>query len=368
MKLEKNFIYIVGILSSFFAGALIFTFLVYKSFFWSAFISLIFYLGSREYYLRLKFKLHHGLTHMAPYFMIFLVLFMIVLPLIFIFSRLITEVLSFLFILRVNLSEERLIPFLLNFSFITDFITDSEFFWVQLPLTYREISQTYGDILNIDSLYGILSNATSLILGGLRIPLEFFTNSFFIFILLFFLYKDGSKIESFIVSNLPISNEIKHKVMYRILDAVKAVLKGNLVISLLQGFVLAIILFLSGISSPILYGSIGAFFSLIPIIGTAVIWLPAGLYLLFYEGNLLAGLLVMIGSFSSYMILENFIKPSMLDRKLNIHPFLLFLSLLGGIQEFGIMGVVIGPVMVTIIVILWDFWVFYKNEKFHVSG
>lgn len=302
---------------------------------------------------------------MAPYFMIFLVTFIIVIPLIFIFSRLVSEILTFLFVLRVNLSEERLIPFLLNFPIITDFITDSEFFWVQLPLTYREISVNYGDVLNIDSLYGILSNATSLILGGLRVPLEFFTNSFFIFILLFFLYKDGSKIESFIVSNLPISNMMKQKVMYRILDAVKAVLKGNLVISLLQGFVLGIILLVAGISSPILYGSIGAFFSLIPIIGTAVIWLPCGLYLLFYEANIIAGVLVMVSGFSSYMILENFIKPSMLDRKLNIHPFLLFLSLLGGIQEFGIMGVVIGPVMVTIIVILWDFWVFYKEENFN---
>lgn len=363
MKLEKNFYYIAAILSTFLIGAMVFTFIVYKSFFWSAFISLIFYLGTREYYLKLKFFLPKKIADIAPYLMIILVLIMIGIPLVFITSQLISEILSFLFVLRVNLTEERLIPFLLNFPILTDYITDTEFFWVQLPITYKEVAESYGDVLNIDSLYGIFSNASSLILGGIRLPLEFFTNSFFVFILLFFLYKEGSKIERFFVSTLPISIEIKQKILYRILDAVKAVLKGNLVISILQGFNLAIILFFAGISSPIFYGSMGAFFSLIPVVGTAIIWLPAGLYLILYEGNFLSGFLVMLFSFSSYMILENFIKPSMLDRKLNIHPFLLFLSLLGGIQEFGIMGVIIGPVMVTIIVILWDFWVYYRNEN-----
>ena len=293
--------------------------------------------------------------------MIILVLLTIVFPLVFITSTLLTEFLSLLFVLRVNLSEDRILPFLMNFSVLTDYLTDTEFFWVQLPSSYREIVNNYGDILNVDSLYGFLSNATSILLGGIKIPIEFFSNTIFSFILLFFMYKDGYKIESFLVSNMHISEEIKEKIMYRILDAIKAVLKGNFIISVLQGFVLGFILFFSGISNPILYGSIGAFFSLIPIIGTAVVWLPAGLYILIYEGNLISGILVMSFSFGSYMILENFIKPTMLDKKLNIHPFLLFLSLLGGIQEFGIIGLIIGPVTVTIIVILWDFWMYYKQ-------
>ena len=362
MKEDKNFYYIIALLTSFLLGALVFVFIVFKSFFWSAFISLIFYLGSRDYYLRIKFSMNKKLSSIAPYLMILLVLLIIVLPLIFISSRLINEFLSFLFILKENLSEDKILPFLMNFSFITDYFTDTEFFWVQLPITYRELAKNYGDILNIDSLYGIVSNASTFILGGLKVPLDIFTTSILSFILLFFLYKDGYKIESFIVNNLPISDEIKQKIMYRILDAVKTVLKGNLIISILQGFFLGCILFFSGISNSILYGSIGAFFSLIPIIGTAVIWLPAGLFLIFYEGSLVSGILVMSLGFTSYLILENFVKPSMLDKKLNIHPFLLFLSLMGGIQEFGLVGLIIGPVTVTIVVIIWDHWSYFKSE------
>jgi predicted PurR-regulated permease PerM len=361
MRDDKNFYFILALLTTFLLGTLVFLFIVFKSFFWSAFISLIFYLGSRDYYLRIKFKLKKSIRHSAPYLMIILVLLTIVFPLVFITSTLLSEFLSLLFVLRVNLSEDRILPFLMNFSIATDYLTDTEFFWVQLPSSYREIVNNYGDILNVDSLYGFLSNATSILLGGIKIPIEFFSNTIFSFILLFFMYKDGYKIESFLVSNMHISEEIKEKIMYRILDAIKAVLKGNFIVSVLQGFILGVILFFSGISNPILYGSIGAFFSLIPIIGTAVVWFPAGLYILIYEGNVISGILVMSLSFGSYMILENFIKPTMLDKKLNIHPFLLFLSLLGGIQEFGIIGLIIGPVTVTIIVILWDFWMYYKQ-------
>jgi predicted PurR-regulated permease PerM len=73
-------------------------------------------------------------------------------------------------------------------------------------------------------------------------------------------------------------------------------------------------------------------------------------------------------SFGSYLILENLVKPSVLDKKLNLHPFLLFLALLGGIKEFGIMGLVIGPVAVTVIVILWDFWKEYKTYKIETES
>ena len=68
-------------------------------------------------------------------------------------------------------------------------------------------------------------------------------------------------------------------------------------------------------------------------------------------------------SFTSYLVLENFVKPNILDKKLNLHPFLLFLALLGGIQQFGIVGLVIGPIAITILVILWDFWMAYRRKE-----
>jgi predicted PurR-regulated permease PerM len=363
----NNIYYIIFILSVFLISTVIFVFIIYKSFFWSTFISLIFYLGTRDYYLRLKNKISPKLEFMAAWLMILILLFTVVIPLVIISTNLIKEILSLLFIIKVNFKDDKIFLFLLNLPFITDYFTDTEFFWVQFPAMYREIVSSYGDILNFDSLYAIISNATNLVLGGLRIPMEVTINILFTFVLLFFLYKDGHKIESFFMENLPLSNEIKVKIGYKIAEAVKTVFKGNLLISLLQGFILGIILWISGISNPILYGSIGAFFSLIPIVGTAVVWLPAGLYLGLAEEDWISGILVMSFSFATYLILENLIKPSLLDKKLNLHPFLLFLALLGGIKEFGIMGLVIGPVAVNVIVILWDFWKEYKQTNVELN-
>ncbi|MDX1957660.1 MAG: AI-2E family transporter [Leptospiraceae bacterium] len=352
---------LLGLLLSFCIGAGIFVFIVYKPFFWSAFLSLILYIGTRDYYIRLKNILPEKAKNFAPVIMSIVILVLFILPLTLIIINLLQEFLTLLFILKVNLSEEKLIPFLMNFSILTDYFTDTEFFWVNVPNIYKEIVSTYGDILNVDSLYGIMSNATSLILGGLKIPLEIAANVLFTFALLFFLHKDGYKLEEFLMQHLPVSGELKQKIGYRLLDSIKAVLKGNLVISILQGVVLGILLASFGIPSPILYGIVGSFFSLIPVIGTGVVWLPAGAYIWFGEGNIIQSIVFMSLAVLSYLVLENFVKPSILDKKLNLHPFLLFLSLLGGIQEFGIVGLIIGPVAVTSIVILWDFWMDYRK-------
>jgi predicted PurR-regulated permease PerM len=339
-----------------------FAFLVYQSYFWSGIISLILYIGSRDYFLKLKNFIPERIRGVAPTLMILIVLITIVLPCFFVIRTLLDELISLLFVLKVNLSEDRIVPTLMSINLITDYFTD--IFWVQFPNMYREIVSSYGDILNIDSLYGILSNTTSLILGGIKIPLAIFVNICFSFMLLFFFYKDGHKLELFLMNNLPFSEEVEKQIGMRISEAVKAVLKGNILISLLQGFVAGMLLFFAGIPNPILYGSIASFFSLIPVIGTAVVWLPAGFYIGFFEESWIVAIIYMSLSFTSYMVLENLVKPNILDKKLNLHPFLLFLALLGGIQQFGIVGLVIGPIAVTLLVILWDFWMAYRRKEF----
>lgn len=272
---QKKEDYLLGfILLGLFILTSILVFFVYRSFFWTSFIALIFYMASRDYYMRLKRRLGLRFKPLAPWLMIILVLVIIVVPSFFILRTLVSEFLGFLFILKVNLSEDKILLRLLNTPFFTDLVTDTEFFWIQFPAIYRDIVGSYGDILNIDSIYGIVSNAATLILGGIRLPVGILINFFFGFLLIFFFYKDGYKLESFLLSILPFSEEIKDKIGIRIADALKTIVKGNLFISFLQGLAVGLILFFLGIPSPVLYGSIAAIFSLIPIVGTMVVWLP----------------------------------------------------------------------------------------------
>lgn len=235
---------------------------------------------------------------------------------------------------------------------------------MKLPEIYGDFARNYIDILNLDSLYAVLSNASSLILGSIDLPAGIIMNLFFSLLLLFFLYQDGKKVERFILDNLPFSRELEEQVGRKIASAVQTVFRGNLIVSIMQGAAVYALLIFARISNPFLYASLAAFFSIIPVIGTSVVWLPIGLYIMFIENNIVGASLFMIAGLTFYLVLENVVKPKMLDKKLRIHPLLVFLSLIGGIQQFGIMGLVLGPVAVTLIVILWDFWKLYRKDFF----
>lgn len=337
-------------------------FLVFRPYLYSSLMALILYLATRRQYKLLKGYLGERFQWLVPWIMITLVSMLVLIPSYFVIRTLIQEALSILFKLRISLSEDKMIETLMNFAMLTDFITDNEFFWVKVPEIYGEFAENYVDILNLDSIYGILSNASSFILGNIELPTGILINLFFALLVLFFLYQDGKKVERFILDNLPFSRQLEEQVGRKVTSAVQTVIRGNLIISILQGAAVYILLLIAGISSPFLYASLAAFFSIIPVVGTSVVWLPIGLYILFLENNPMMAIFFMGSGLFFYLALENFVKPRMLDKKLQVHPLLIFLSLIGGIKEFGIMGLVVGPVAVTLVVILWDFWRLYRRE------
>ncbi|WP_155722180.1 AI-2E family transporter [Leptospira weilii] len=337
-------------------------FLVFRPYLYSSLMALILYLATRRPHKLLKEYLGEKFQWLVPWIMISLVSMIVLVPSYFVIRTLIGETLSILFKLRISLSEDKIIETLMNFAMLTDFITDNEFFWVKVPEIYGEFAENYVDILNLDSIYGILSNASSFILGNIELPTGILMNLFFALLVLFFLYQDGKKVERFILDNLPFSKQLEEQVGRKVTSAVQTVIRGNLIISILQGAAVYILLLIAGISSPFLYASLASFFSIIPVVGTSVVWLPIGLYILFLENNPMMAFFFMGNALFFYLALENFVKPRMLDKKLQAHPLLIFLSLIGGIKEFGIMGLVLGPVVVTLVVILWDFWKLYRKE------
>ncbi|WP_139356684.1 AI-2E family transporter [Leptospira alexanderi] len=343
-------------------------FLVFRPYLYSSLMALILYLATRRPHKLLKEYLGEKFQWLVPWIMISLVSMIVLVPSYFVIRTLIGETLSILFKLRISLSEDKIIETLMNFAMLTDFITDNEFFWVKVPEIYGEFAENYVDILNLDSIYGILSNASSFILGNIELPTGILMNLFFALLVLFFLYQDGKKVERFILDNLPFSRQLEEQVGRKVTSAVQTVIRGNLIISILQGAAVYVLLLIAGISSPFLYASLASFFSIIPVVGTSVVWLPIGLYILFLENNPMMAFFFMGNALFFYLALENFVKPRMLDKKLQAHPLLIFLSLIGGIKEFGIMGLVLGPVVVTLVVILWDFWKLYRKELILSKG
>lgn len=200
-------------------------------------------------------------------------------------------------------------------------------------------------------LFGFFKNVTSIISFQVNLIVNFLC----MMLMLFFLLKDGDSLGPMIYRALPFPNELEQDVSKRLQKVINVLITGNLFIMGLQGFMLGIGLYIAGFSAPLLWGVIGSVFALIPLIGTSVIWLPAVIYLIVIKSYFWAAL-VGVWSLLWYLILENLLKPLIFGGTLSFHPLLFFFLLLGSIQTFGMAGIIIGPIILTLFVSLWEIY------------
>ena len=187
-------------------------------------------------------------------------------------------------------------------------------------------------------------------------PIKFAVNFFMMMLILFFLLKDAYNFEGAVYRVLPLPKELEMDVVERLKEVIYVLMMGNLLIMCLQGFMVGLGLYIAGNSMPLLWGTIAAILSLIPVIGTTLIWLPASLFL-YYTGS--TGMAVFIACWCLfwYLFLENLVKPKAFGKKLSFHPLLFFFLLLGSIQAFSLPGVIIGPILLSL---YYSFWEIYK--------
>jgi predicted PurR-regulated permease PerM len=190
----------------------------------------------------------------------------------------------------------------------------------------------------------------------LAYPVTFAIKLFFMLITLFSLLKDGYRLDGLVYKVLPFPDDIEKEIIDKLKDVLYLLVVGNLFIMTLQGLMVGLGLYLAGISMPLLWGSLAAVLSLIPVIGTLFIWAPAALFYVFSRDYGTA-LFIAVWCFSWYIILENIVKPKIFGDKLNFHPLLLFFLLIGSIQTFGLPGVIIGPLFLSL---FFSFWSIYK--------
>jgi len=136
-------------------------------------------------------------------------------------------------------------------------------------------------------------------------------------------------------------------------DSVVANLYGILAVGLAQGLLTGAAFAVLGVPSPLLLGLTTAVCSLVPIVGTMLVWLPAAIYLMAI-GHLWKGIILMLWSSVVVGTIDNIIRPLVIGSKVELHPLLLLFALLGGLQVFGFIGIFIGPVVLSVISALTD--------------
>jgi predicted PurR-regulated permease PerM len=181
-------------------------------------------------------------------------------------------------------------------------------------------------------------------------------NLFVIFFALFYFLKDGEKVVRSINSYLHIHHKNFSSLLLRLNEILKGVIYGYLFVGLIQGVLGAIGFFIVGIQSPLFWGLVMAFMSLIPLLGTGLIWAPASL-LLILNGIFLGSTSLVIKGiglfvYSAVLVagVDNFIRPKLISGKAKVHTAITMLGVFGGIMVFGALGVILGPVILALTV------------------
>ncbi|HEY9055309.1 MAG TPA: AI-2E family transporter [Rectinemataceae bacterium] len=182
----------------------------------------------------------------------------------------------------------------------------------------------------------MIKNALSLVL----------TLAFMVFTL-FFLFVDGKHLMSIIVKAMPIENDITRMFLQKMKDSGRQLIVGFFLVALYQGFAMFVISSLFGLKNALVLGTLTGIASFVPMVGTGLVWGPMAVYL-FMAGDVLKALLFLALAAFFVAFMDNFLKPIILGERLRIHPLMIFFSILGGINIFGLNGLILGPLVVTV--------------------
>ncbi len=182
------------------------------------------------------------------------------------------------------------------------------------------------------------------IVGGL---LGTIVQMFFVLFTLYYLLKDADRIVPAMRDALPLERAQADEVFKRSGEIISASLNGVLVISAIQGVLGALSFWVLGLPSPVLWGVVMFLFSMIPMAGAAIVWVPAALYF-FMTGHPVKGVILVIWGGGVIGMIDNVLRPRLVGERTRLHELVVFFSVLGGLQVFGVLGLVVGPVVVAI--------------------
>ena len=184
---------------------------------------------------------------------------------------------------------------------------------------------------------------------------ELVLNLVFMLVTLFYIFRDGDEFFEKLKGLLPASPEETERIAGKVQEVLLAVLYGSILTGLIQGLVALIIYLILGIPSPVLLGLLTAAASFVPIVGTALVWVPVVIYLLL-TGAILKAVILLIYCALIVSQIDSLLRPFIVGSRTEIHNLFLFFSILGGLKTFGILGVFLGPIILSLSVSLIEIY------------
>ena len=211
-----------------------------------------------------------------------------------------------------------------------------------------------------------MKNITSKITGSISnllfsIPL-FILDMFIVLFVMFFLFRDGKILIDKIERIMPLKDKYRKHVFKKLNNMAYAVIYGSIIIAIIQGTLGGIGFLIFGLSSPLLWGVVMIFASLIPYIGSSIIWFPAAILLIIdgyinpESSTLIKGILLLLYGIFIVGTIDNILKPKIIGDKAGIHPVLVLLGVVGGLSFLGFVGIIIGPIILAMLVTFIDIY------------
>ena len=214
----------------------------------------------------------------------------------------------------------------------------------------KQIAGKLGEVAGI--VGGFLFNSVS---AGTRGTATFLINLFIMLYAMFFFLMQGRSMQRGFLAYLPLSEEDKELLLNKGISVARATIKGTLVIGIVQGALGGIAFAVVGIKGAAFWATIMAVLSIIPAVGTALIWIPAVIYLL-TTGHIEAGIGLLIWCAAVVGSVDNLLRPRLVGGDTEMPDLLILLSTLGGLSLFGAVGLIIGPVIAGLCMTVWEIY------------
>lgn len=223
--------------------------------------------------------------------------------------------------------------------------------YYQEILPYRDvIIQKAGELVGTLSTFLIdsLSSATKMTMNAL------FGSVIMLYVMFYFLTM-GTVLLERILYFLPLTDEDERMLLNRFTSVTRATIKGTLVIGIMQGSICGIAFAIAGIKGPVFWGSVMAVTSIIPAFGTAIVWGPA-LIILLLVGDISGAIILAVLCGAVAGNFDNLIRPRLVGKDTEMHDLFVLFGTLGGIAMFGLLGIIIGPIIAALFITLWEMY------------
>ena len=191
--------------------------------------------------------------------------------------------------------------------------------------------------------------ASSLAIGFLGVVASFFIMAF----TLFFFFRDGEEMWRRVIAAIPTEREKTAALVAHLDSVLHAILVGTLLTALVQGALGGVGFAVLGLPSPVVFGAIMAFLSLLPVGGTAIVWAPAGIILL-VQGHWGRGIGILAWGLLIVGLADNWLKPMIISGRSEMNTLPVFFGVMGGLAAFGFLGLFLGPIVVALGIAVWD--------------